>query len=137
MKKEISIFWFRRDLRLTDNHGLFEALKAKYPLLPIFIFDPEILDKLNDKADKRVGFIHHSLSKINNRLKEYGSSIYILNDKVDVAFEKLTSLYEIKEVFTNHDYEPYALNRDSRIFNLLSLKNIPFKTFKDQVIFEK
>jgi deoxyribodipyrimidine photo-lyase len=137
MKKEISIFWFRRDLRLNDNYGLFEALNAKYPVLPIFIFDPEILDKLSDKTDKRVAFIHHSLFKMNESLKGHGTSIYVFNDQVEQVFEKLSDQFDIKEVYTNHDYEPYALNRDSTISNLLTSKNILFKTFKDQVIFEK
>lgn len=137
MKKEISVCWFRRDLRLNDNNALFQALSGKYPVLPIFIFDPSILDKLSDKADKRVAFIHQALVKMNEKLKEYDSSIHIFHDQVEQVFQNLSNQYEIKEVYANHDYEPYAINRDSRISDLLSLKNIPLKTFKDQVIFEK
>jgi deoxyribodipyrimidine photo-lyase len=137
MKKEISVCWFRRDLRLNDNHAFFEALSGKYEVLPIFIFDPEILEKLSDKSDKRVAFIHQSLLKMNTILNENGASIHVFHDKVEHVFEKLNAQYDVKEVYANHDYEPYAINRDSKISNLLASKNIPLKTFKDQVIFEK
>ena len=137
MKKEVSIFWFRRDLRLFDNNALFNALTGKYPVLPIFIFDPDILDKLSDQKDKRVKFIHQTLEQLNNNLKPTGSSIYILHENVEKAFDKLTEEYSVKEVYVNHDYEPYAINRDLTIKALLESKNITFKTFKDQVMFEK
>ena len=137
MNKEVSIFWFRRDLRLFDNNALFNALTGKYPVLPIFIFDPDILDKLSDQKDKRVKFIHQTLEQLNNNLKPTGSSIYILHENVEKAFDKLTEEYSVKEVYVNHDYEPYAINRDLTIKALLESKNITFKTFKDQVIFEK
>ena len=137
MKKEVSIFWFRRDLRLFDNNALFNALTGKYPVLPIFIFDPDILDKLSDKKDKRVEFIRQTLEQLNKILKQSGSSIYVLHEKVGKAFDKLAEEYTIKEVYANHDYEPYAINRDLIIKAQLESKNIIFKTFKDQVIFEK
>ena len=137
MKKEVSIFWFRRDLRLFDNNALFNALTGNYPVLPIFIFDPDILDKLSDKQDKRVEFIRQSLEQLNIILKPIGSSIYVLHEKVEKAFDKLSEEYLVREVYANHDYEPYAINRDLRIKSLLESKNITFKTFKDQVIFEK
>ena len=137
MKKEVSIFWFRRDLRLFDNNALFNALTGKYPVLPIFIFDPDILDKLSDKKDKRVEFIRQTLEQLNKILKQSGSSIYVLHEKVEKAFDKLAEEYTIKEVYANHDYEPYAINRDLIIKAQLESKNIIFKTFKDQVIFEK
>lgn len=137
MKKEVSICWFRRDLRLTDNNALFNALTGKYPVLPIFIFDPDILDKLSDKKDKRVAFIHQTLEQLNGILKANGSSLCVLHEKVENAFDRLTDNYNVKEVYVNHDYEPYAIKRDSKIKTLLEAKGIPFKTFKDQVIFEK
>ena len=133
----MSIFWFRRDLRLFDNNALFNALTGKYPVLPIFIFDPDILDKLSDKKDKRVEFIRQTLEQLNKILKQSGSSIYVLHEKVEKAFDKLAEEYTIKEVYANHDYEPYAINRDLIIKAQLESKNIIFKTFKDQVIFEK
>ena len=137
MKKEVSICWFRRDLRLTDNNALFNALTGKYPVFPIFIFDPDILDKLSDKKDKRVAFIHQTLEQLNGILKANGSSLCVLHEKVENAFDRLTDNYNVKEVYVNHDYEPYAIKRDSKIKTLLEAKGIPFKTFKDQVIFEK
>ncbi len=137
MKKEVCIFWFRRDLRLFDNNALFNALTGKYPVLPIFIFDPDILDKLSDKTDKRVEFIRQTLEQLNNVLKQNGSSIYVLHEKVEMAFDKLIEEYSVREVYVNHDYEPYAINRDLTIKTQLESKNITFKTFKDQVMFEK
>ncbi|HMQ78163.1 MAG TPA: deoxyribodipyrimidine photo-lyase [Ignavibacteria bacterium] len=137
MKDKINIFWFRRDLRLEDNTGLYHALKAGIPVLPIFIFDTEILDKLENKLDARVEFIHNALTEIDTELRKYNSSLLTLAGKPADVFMKLTDEYDISEVFTNHDYEPYAIKRDSEIDRLLSSKGIKFNTFKDQVIFEK
>ncbi|SDM57143.1 deoxyribodipyrimidine photo-lyase [Daejeonella rubra] len=137
MKKEVSICWLRRDLRLNDNNALFKALTGQYPVLPIFIFDPDILDKLSDKQDKRVTFIHRTLEQLNEILKQNGSALYVLHEGVEKAFQRLTDEYIVKEVYANHDYEPYAISRDLKIKGLLDSKGIPFKTFKDQVIFEK
>ena len=133
----VSIFWFRRDLRLNDNHGLYQALTQSGPVLPIFIFDPVILNALDDKADKRVTFIHQALAAMHAQLKEAGSSLLVLHDQPLAAFEKLTKDYQITAVYTNHDYEPYAISRDTEVADLLKSKAIPFHTFKDQVIFEK
>jgi deoxyribodipyrimidine photo-lyase len=133
----VSIFWFRRDLRLNDNHGLYQALTQSGSVLPIFIFDPVILNALDDKADKRVTFIHQALAAMHAQLKEAGSSLLVLHDQPLAAFEKLTKDYQITAVYTNHDYEPYAISRDTEVADLLKSKAIPFHTFKDQVIFEK
>src|SRR6187551_302272 len=103
IKQKISIFWFRRDLRLHDNHGLYEALKNGEAILPIFIFDKDILEGLKDKADKRVAFIHQTLSEINDDLKKSGTSLYILHDTPLQAFEKLANEFDITAVYTNHD----------------------------------
>src|SRR5688572_462699 len=105
-QSKISIFWFRRDLRLQDNHGLYQALTKSESVLPIFIFDKEILDSLKDKADKRVSFIHRTLSEIQEILKNSGSSLYVLHDSPLAAFEKLTKEFDIVAVYANHDYEP-------------------------------
>ncbi len=134
---EINVFWFRRDLRLFDNSGLFQALKSGKPVLPVFIFDKLILDQLSDKQDKRVTFIYQALEKINTKLKEYDSSLLVLPNTPISAFQKLTEQFKIKEVFANHDYEPYAVDRDRQIENFLSENGIAFHTFKDQVIWEK
>ena len=114
-KSKISLFWFRRDLRLYDNHGLYQALTQSEAILPIFIFDKEILEGLKDKADKRVAFIHKALAEINDVLKANGSSLYVLHDTPMEAFEKLTNEFDITTVYTNHDYEPYAIKRDKDV----------------------
>ena len=135
--KPITVFWFRRDLRLHDNHGLFEALKNSNEVLPVFIFDKTILNKLSVKKDKRVSFIHQTIKKINDELLKVGSSLMVLNDEPIIAFKTISESFTIKDIFANHDYEPYAIDRDLKIKEWLKAKNISFHTFKDQVIFEK
>jgi deoxyribodipyrimidine photo-lyase len=133
---KISIFWFRRDLRLHDNVALFNALKSGEKVLPIFIFDTSILDKL-PKNDARVSFIIKELRSMNEHLKSFDASIDILHGKPIEVFESLIKKYQIASVFTNQDYEPYAIRRDQEILELLKSENISFNSFKDQVIFEK
>ncbi|MCF8227822.1 MAG: DNA photolyase family protein [Bacteroidales bacterium] len=135
--KKINVFWFRRDLRLDDNHGLHEALKADKPVLPLFIFDKIILGKLEEKEDKRLTFIHHFLDRMNVVLDHHGSAVKIMHDEPLQAFKKLVEEYDIETVFTNRDYEPYARHRDEKVGSFLAEKGIGFETFKDQVIFEK
>lgn len=135
-KKEIAIFWFRRDLRLHDNCGLFHALKSGYPVIPIFIFDKDILNEL-PKNDARVSFIYETLNALNNQLIKIGSAIKIEFGSVEQVWEKLLKNFNIKEVYSNKDYEPYAIKRDLKIEQLCSEKDIAFKSFKDQVIFEE
>ncbi|MGB3079296.1 MAG: deoxyribodipyrimidine photo-lyase, partial [Saprospiraceae bacterium] len=133
----ISIFWFRRDLRLHDNHGLYKALMHGDPVLCVFIFDKNILDALKDKTDRRVSFIHDSLLRINKEFTSIGSSLLTFHDTPENAFVQLYEKFQIKNVFTNHDYEPYAIARDADIEKLLTKKKIAFHSFKDQVIFER
>jgi deoxyribodipyrimidine photo-lyase len=128
-----SLFWFRRDLRLQDNAGLFHALKENKEVLPIFIFDSEILDKIEDKNDLRVAFIHQSLMLMQKQLEEMGSSLLVLHGNPVEIFKQFTP----KAVYTNHDYEPYAQQRDWLVKKILEEKGAAFKTYKDQVIFEK
>lgn len=137
MTDRISIFWFRRDLRLDDNHGLFQALKSEHNVLPIFIFDTEILSKLDDKKDRRVDFIFQALQKINSSLEETGKSIKIFHGKPLEIFEELTESYSVEKVFCNEDYEPSAIERDLEIKEFLNKKNIEFQSCKDQVHFHK
>jgi deoxyribodipyrimidine photo-lyase len=136
-KQEIAVFWFRRDLRLDDNAGLFHALSGPLPVLPVFIFDEDILSRLEDKKDRRVSFIHFFLEKMHLKLKSAVSGIFFFHGKPKDAFLQLTSQFDVKKVYTNHDYEPYAQSRDHEIAELLSEKGIAFQSFKDQVIFEK
>ena len=135
-KQEVSIFWFRRDLRLEDNVGLFQALRSKYSVIPLFIFDDSILDSL-PKNDARVGFIHESLSKINTQLQEVGSSLLVKKGKTFDVWQLLLQEYDVKEVFFNKDYEPYAIQRDTAICELLETNKTIAYSFKDQVIFEE
>ncbi|HEU5054304.1 MAG TPA: deoxyribodipyrimidine photo-lyase [Hanamia sp.] len=134
---EISVCWFRRDLRVNDNAAFYHSLKSNYPVLPVFIFDSNILDKLDDKSDARVTFIYQTLKETNERIQKEGSSFLILYDKPEKAFKKICEQFNVKEIFTNHDYEPYAIERDKVIAAFLRERDIPFHTFKDQVIFEK
>ncbi len=134
---KIACFWFRRDLRLDDNAGLWQAQQSEYPVLPVFIFDTEILDKLNDKADRRVQFIHQEISAIKEQLEEWGSSLLIKSGKPSDVWQQITQEYEVAEVYCNRDYEPYARQRDEDLYNWFKGKDIAFKGYKDQVIFEK
>ena len=134
---KLSVFWFRRDLRLDDNVGFLEALKGEHPVLPIFIFDKEILNELPED-DARVTFIFETLQKMRDELQEkHGSSIALYHGKPETIWKQLLEDYKVDTVFTNHDYEPYALERDKTIKKLLEDQEVSFKTFKDQVIFEK
>jgi len=135
--QQVNIFWFRRDLRLEDNAGLYHALKSKHPVVPIFIFDSNILDELEDKADRRVEFIHAALEEIQEKLVKTGSSLEVYHGKPADVLATLLTKYKIEKVFTNHDYEPYALEREKLIGNLLKEHGAELKTFKDQVILEK
>lgn len=137
MKPRIQVMWFRRDLRLTDNAALYHALKTGVPVLPLFIFDRNILDQLENKADRRVEFIHAALSEIQAQLVSMGSSLEVYYGFPMDVYKQLTEVYNIETVFTNHDYEPYAKERDDAIAAFLQSKGISFQTFKDQVIFEK
>ncbi len=136
-KPLIHIFWFRRDLRLQDNAGLYHALRSGNPVLPIFIFDRNILDELEDKTDRRVEFIHQALQDLQAQLEKKGSTLDVRYGRPAAVFADLLAEYRVGEVFTNHDYEPYARERDEEIENLLREKGTGFRTFKDQVIFEK
>ncbi len=137
MKDTVNIFWFRRDLRLDDNVGFYNALKSEHPVLPIFIFDEEILKKL-PKDDARITFIYETLQKMRTKLEDKNtSSIAMYHGEPTAVYKNLLEKYNIDTVFTNRDYEPYAKERDDKIQQLLNDNNIKFKTFKDQVIFEQ
>ena len=137
MKTPINIFWFRRDLRLQDNAGLYHALKEGKPVLPVFIFDRNILDELEDKADRRVEFIHLALQDMQRQLLKIGSTMDVRYGTPVEVYKELLDEYAIEKVFTNHDYEPYATQRDKAIEQLLIANGASFHTYKDQVILEK
>ena len=136
-KQPIAIFWFRRDLRLHDNAGLYQALKSGLKVLPLFIFDREILDKLEDNDDARVTFIHQQLERMNEELKALKSSLLVKYGNPQEIWEQLIQEYDVKEVYINHDYEPYAKERDGHLQQFFNTKSIEFKTFKDQCVLEK
>jgi deoxyribodipyrimidine photo-lyase len=133
---KINIFWFRRDLRLDDNTALDNALDGHLPVLCVFIFDTNITDELpND--DPRISFIHLTLSEINRTLQKAGSSISVLKGDPVEKWKELLVSHEINAVYVNKDYEPYAIQRDNSVEELLRKKGIKFLRFKDQVIFEQ
>jgi deoxyribodipyrimidine photo-lyase len=132
MKEQISIFWFRRDLRWEDNAGLYHALRGGLPVLPIFIFDKNILDDLEDRDDARVTYIHDRI----RTLGEQGSGIWVEYGEPEEVWKNLLNRFEIGAVYANRDYEPYAKDRDAAVGALLQAKGIPFHTYKDQVIFQ-
>ena len=135
--KKVSIFWFRRDLRLEDNTGLYHAYNQEKNILPIFIFDRDILDKLEDKKDARVTFIHHQIDILQKHLQGFGTSILTKYGKPLEVWKELLDSYDIENVYTNRDYEPYAKERDKEVAALLKSHGVQFLDFKDQVIFEK
>lgn len=137
MKNKISLFWFRRDLRLDDNVALYHALQSEHPVLPIFIFETDILDKLESKHDRRVDYIHQALLTINEQLKSFNSTLKTYHGNPFEIFKTLLEEYDVQAVYCNRDYEPQAIERDTAIFYYLQERNIPFKAYKDQVIFDK
>lgn len=132
-----SIFWFRRDFRVEDNHGLFQALINSQQVLSIFIFDTDILSKLQDKDDARVTFIHEQVSRLKTFLQKRGSDLFVFYGNPGQVFQKLISTYKIKKIYCNEDYEPLAIARDQKIAKLARSHNIQFLSFKDHVIFAK
>ncbi|MDP4183751.1 MAG: deoxyribodipyrimidine photo-lyase [Bacteroidota bacterium] len=137
MEPQVVVFWFRRDLRINDNAGLYAALNSGYRVLPIFVFDPDILDPLEDRDDPRVTFIYENLESLNEKLLTVESGLMVIHAKPQDAFQELSRDFNLKAVYTNTDYEPYAIKRDEQIRNYLNAKGISFFSFKDQVIFEK
>ncbi|VXB34149.1 MULTISPECIES: cryptochrome/photolyase family protein [Chryseobacterium] len=134
---KINIFWFRRDLRLSDNTALNAALQSDQKVLPIFIFDTEILDQLENKSDRRVDYIHQALEGINEELKKHQSGIKTYHGKPLEIFKQIINKFDVETVFCNRDYEPNAIKRDQEISDFLNKNKINFKDYKDQVIFEK
>lgn len=133
---KITLLWMRRDLRLQDNAALYHALKSGNPVLPVFIFDKNILDRLENKSDARVSFLHQTITELSTELAQLGSSILVKYGAAQAIWQELIETYDIAAVYTNHDYEPYAKERDSAVAQHLASKDIPFHTYKDHVIFE-
>jgi deoxyribodipyrimidine photo-lyase len=136
-KSTVRVFWFRRDLRLEDNSGLFQALRQGEAVLPIFIFDRHILNRLEDRDDARVTFIHEVISSLHKRLTTMGSGLLVFHGTPQEVFRKLLDSWNLSAVHTNHDYEPYARRRDSEVEGLLLDHGVPFHSHKDIVLFER
>lgn len=134
--QKVSIFWYRRDLRLDDNVGLHYALRSKHPVVPIFIFDQNILENI-PVSDARISFIHEQLTALQAQLQPYKSSIFCTKGDPIQIWKEILQKFNVQEVYTNEDYEPYAINRDQAVQQLLQSKHIPLNSFKDQVIFAK
>ena len=137
MSQNPVIVWFRRDLRLEDNAALYEALKGDWPVLPLFIFDRHILDKLANRADARVEFIHNTLAGLKKELQVKGSDLLVKYGTPEEVWPAILEEFDVQAVYTNRDYEPYARQRDEKIKGLLEKEQILLHTFKDQVIFEE
>jgi deoxyribodipyrimidine photo-lyase len=133
--EKVNIFWFRRDLRTDDNHGLFAALNAGLPVVPVFIFDPAILVQFPNPNDPRLTFIHRCLTDLNHEFEKHGSSLQVYFSSPEVVFRQLASKYSVQCVFANTDYEPIAIERDLQVERLLNSLGIGFEALKDQVIF--
>jgi deoxyribodipyrimidine photo-lyase len=133
-----AIFWFRRDLRLEDNHGLFQALSHHQEIIPLFIFDEAILSKLKCKKDLRLSFIYQNLKVIDEKIKlAGGSGLVVLHGDTKQCWQEVLNNYTPSSIYCNHDYEPYATKRDLEIEWLASDRKVSFESFKDQVIFEE
>jgi len=136
-KKKVTIFWFRRDLRIEDNVGLFHSLNSEFPVVPIFIYDENILNTLEDKTDRRVDYIHQVIKQLNNKLLQSDSTIKTFYGNPLHTFKVLTQFYDVKAIYCNRDYEPECIRRDMEIYSWAKENNITFKNYKDQVIFDK
>jgi deoxyribodipyrimidine photo-lyase len=135
-QQPIAIHWFRRDLRLKDNTALYKAHQSGLPVLGLFIFDTNILDKLEERSDARVTFIHRQIQQLQRRVEEKGGAIHVAYGKPEAVFDELFRKYAVKAVYTNRDYEPYARERDGQIEQLCRRKGVEFHTHKDHVILE-
>ena len=135
--ENVNIFWFRRDLRVDDNHGFFKALNAGLPVVPVFIFDPAILSQFPNPNDPRLTFIHRCLTDLDREFRKFNSSLQVYVSSPEVVFGQLASKYPIHSVFTNTDYEPAAIVCDQKVAQILQNKGIEFHRFKDQIIFHQ
>lgn len=136
-QKSITLFWFRRDLRLEDNHGFYQALKRHSSVLPIFLFDADILETLEKPIDHRVQFIYEQVQSLKINLERLGSTLLVCYGPPIAVYQQLARHLPLQAVHANHDYEPYARHRDRAVAEFLTAHQIAFHSYKDQVIFEK
>lgn len=133
---QIVAFWFRRDLRLQDNTALEEALASGFPVLPLFIFDTRITAGL-PKDDARISFIYNLLEKLHRELGKRNTSLLCLKGDPVNVWRDILADYNVSAVYANRDYEPYAVQRDESVAEMLGAAGIAFHNFKDQVIFDR
>lgn len=134
---KMNAFWFRRDLRIEDNAGLYHALKSGGRVQCFFLFDRNILDKLEEKDDARVHFIHDAIHEVADSLKDHGASIDVRYGEPVKLWKNILRDYDIEAVYTNRDYEPYAEERDTQVQAVLAEKKVQWHSYKDHVIFER
>ncbi|RSK29554.1 cryptochrome/photolyase family protein [Hymenobacter metallilatus] len=134
---KITLFWHRRDLRLHDNAGLAAALQSGYPVVPLFIYDREILDLLPSRRDARVTFIYDQVERLGQETAQAGGNFLAFYGRPLGVFEQLLTQYEVAAIYTNEDYEPYAAERDTAVAALAQRHSATFQALKDQVIFAK
>jgi deoxyribodipyrimidine photo-lyase len=137
MSTKVTLFWYRRDLRHYDNTGLHYALKEGNPVLPVFIFDTQILDDLDDKKDARLTFIHDAVTRLHQFFSDKGGSMLIRHGDPVEVFRSLVRDFDIESVYTNRDYEPYAQERDQKVKEICESNGVNFYSYKDQVIYEQ
>ncbi|MBC7885621.1 MAG: deoxyribodipyrimidine photo-lyase [Saprospiraceae bacterium] len=137
MNPPVSIFWFRRDLRLEDNVGLYHALTSEHPVIPLFIFDTNILGHLQEKNDARITFNYDTILRLKSTLRRQGSDLIVRYGSPESVWQHLITTYQIETVYVNHDFEAYAIQRDAMVKDMMSKHNIKMLTYKDHVIFEK
>lgn len=134
------LVWFRRDLRADDQAALYHALRECQAVHAVFVFDREILDTL-PRADRRVEFIRESLVELDATLRALSGKpeggLIVLHGAARDEIPALAQALDVQAVFTNHDDEPQALDRDSAVRTALAAQGRDFRTFKDHVIFER
>jgi deoxyribodipyrimidine photo-lyase len=133
--EELTVFWFRRDLRLDDNHGLHQALKIGDEVLPVFIFDTDILARFPDKSNRQAGFLIEAVNTLKLQLIALGSDLHVFYGSPMQIIADLVARFPVKRVFANEDYEPEAKRRDDEIARMFREKTVDFQLFADQLVF--
>ena len=137
MPFEKSLVWFRRDLRDFDHAALYHALKSSAQVFCVFVFDTDILEKLTDKADRRVEFIWESVRELKTALQKNGGDLIVQHGSARALVPQLAKQLGVQAVYANRDYEPSAIARDAFVAAQLNGFEMAFFSFKDQVIFEQ
>jgi deoxyribodipyrimidine photo-lyase len=139
------LFWFRRDLRLDDNTALNELLEnikfdpknSPQVVLPIFIFDTQILNQLKNPLDRRVQFILKTIQELKVQLQAQGTDLRVYHGNPVELIPQITQEFKIQSIYCNEDYDPYSRQRDSVVSDYCKKNGIQFLCFKDHVIFAK